>query len=125
MESLRQHLPLEIMNQLTLANVRLPHEREVGKYLARRKRLAVLLPKIACKLRDGFGSRVELSLELYKDPEIRDQYLTFYVRQEKYEPHFIDRIEVVSREFERQLETVSGHLLITTDFRSPRESDAF
>ncbi len=32
-----------------------------------------------------FGEQVQLSLEVYRDPEIRDEYLTLYVRQENYD----------------------------------------
>ena len=82
--------------------------------------LVKLLPAVCCKARHLFGSDNELSLELYKDPEFEDRYLTLYMRQEEYLPDTMDRIEAVRRQFDEALENVSGQLLITTDFRRPR-----
>jgi hypothetical protein len=112
--------PRDILNRLTRSNVLLAKRDEVEDYVAQYPALGSLLDGVCATVREAFGHRVELSLELYKDPEEQDQYLTLYVRQGKYESGILSRIEAVASQFTAQLETVSGHLLVTTDFRRPR-----
>ena len=76
-----------------------------------------LIGKVAA---NRFGGSAQLSLELYQDPEVEDSYLTLYVRQEPYDADILDQIEDVSRLFDAELATLSGWLLITTDFGAPR-----
>ncbi len=102
----------------------MPKRNGVVAYIAEHVNLAKLLPRICRQLRQAFGREVELSLELYRDPEIDDTYLTLYVRQEKYDSAIIERIEAVSRQFNDKLEQVSGYLLLTTDFHRPRGNNA-
>ena len=66
------------------------------------------------------GRRAQLSLELYRDPEVSDAYLTLYARQEDYEPGLMDELEEVSKQLDEHLEGTSGFLLLTTDFQPPR-----
>ena len=51
-------------------------------YLDEHGDLSQLLPEICGQIRKQFGPEAELSLELYRDPEINDRYLTLYLRQE-------------------------------------------
>ena len=67
---------------------------------------------------------MELSLELYKDPEVDDRYLTIYVRQKNYDSEIIKRIDKVSERFDDLLEKVSSFLLLTADSRRPRGKNA-
>jgi hypothetical protein len=117
--------PIPVLNgslPIVLAsfNVELPNRDEVEEYAANHSDLAALLAGICARLRSAFGPSVELSLELYRDPEQQEQYLALFVRQEKFEAGILNQIESVSRPFMSQLEAASGHLLITTDFRRPR-----
>jgi hypothetical protein len=112
--------PRDILNRLTRSNILLAKRDEVEEYVAHYPALGSLLDGVCATVRDAFGQGVELSLELYKDPEEQDQYLTLYVREGKYEFGILSRIEAVASQFTAQLETVSGHLLVTTDFRRPR-----
>jgi hypothetical protein len=114
----------DALDRLTTFNVLVTGRDEIAGYLTHHSDLEMLLEGICSKVREVFGPDAELALELYKDPEIDDRYLTLYVRQEKYQPGIIDRIEAVASQFMTQLETASGYLLITTDFRRPRGSDA-
>lgn len=92
---------------------------EVGQYIAHNGELGPALAEICAEVRRAFGPKAELALELYRDPEVDDQYLTLYVRQVEYATDIMDRIEAVLNQFMRRLEKCSGHLLITTDFRRP------
>jgi hypothetical protein len=93
---------------------------EAESYLAAHPQLAELIPAIAAEVRREFGTEAELSLELYKDPEVHDSYVTLYVRKKCYEPDMLNRLESVSKRFQTRLEEVSGYLLIATDFARPR-----
>jgi hypothetical protein len=93
---------------------------EVQKYLAEHTDLASALEEVCTAVRATFGVEAELALELYKDPEVQDRYLTLFVRQQQYPSDFMDRIEAVAEPFRAHLDSLSGHLLITTDFRRPR-----
>jgi hypothetical protein len=71
-------------------------------------------------VRQELGAEVELSLELYQDPEIDDRYLSLYVREREYRPDLMARIEVVRERVNPMLDDVPGDFLVTTDFRGPR-----
>ena len=108
--------------RLTPFNVITAHCDEVDQYVARHRDLGSALEDICAKIREAFGPKAELALELYKDREVKDKYLTLYVRQAEYAADIMDRIEAVSSQFIARLDRLSGHLLITTDFRRPRGS---
>ncbi len=112
--------PAALLQQLTPNKVQVPKRDEVLAYMVKFPQLGELVPAICARVRKTFGSQVELSLELYRDPEIEDRYLTLYIRQVEYNPNIMERIEGVSRLFDRGLEKVPGSFLITTDFCPPR-----
>jgi len=97
------------------ANVLVPRPDEVTAYLNQHPDLARLLPEICAQVRQAFGQAAELSLALYRDPEVDDRYLTLYVRQDPYGAGILEQIEAVSSRFHDSLAAVSGHLLISTD----------
>jgi hypothetical protein len=96
-----------------------PNPSPVINYLmAHRNMLDVLL--FACILTDEkFGKTSQISLELYSDPEIDDQYLSIYVRQASYEPDILDKIDTISNEYLEAMDIDLGYLIVTTDFRVP------
>lgn len=98
-----------------------PHPEEVIDYLQKHRGLYDVT-LYACSLtEEKFGAHAQISLELYKDPEINDQYLTIYVRQNEYEPDIIEKIEAVSKEFAPAMTGEEGYILVTTDFHPPLE----
>ena len=79
----------------------------------------------ACGLaRKQLGPNVELSLEVYHDPEIEDEHLVLYVRQESYSlaDNIMERINQIEDECADRLVGTSREFLITTDFRVPQEA---
>jgi len=102
----------------------LPQAQGVAAYLDLHPELAQLLPTICAEVRQALGPAVELSLEMYNDPEVDDRYLTLYVRQDQYEPDILDRLEAVSERFNYRLEEAPGYFLLATDFSRPRGSHA-
>jgi hypothetical protein len=109
-----------ILSELSLHQIVLPNSEQVRGYLLQYPGLAQILPDICAPVREEFGPEVELSLELYRDPEIDDRYLTLYVREKEYGPDLMKRIESVRERVNPKLEDVPGDFLITTDFRPLR-----
>ena len=101
-------------------NIVIPKRAAVLRYLKDDPQLANLVPDICRAARHQLGPEVELSLELYQDPEIDDRYLTLYVRQNPYEASIKDRIDAMREALAHILDRVAGRLLITTDFCPPR-----
>jgi hypothetical protein len=92
----------------------------VRDYLLRYADMIDLVLSVCTSAREKFSAPTQLSLELYRDPEIEDEYLTLYVRQKNYEANILDTIENISAPFDAELSTKSGWLLATTDFSPPR-----
>jgi predicted RNase H-like HicB family nuclease len=115
---------VDFFQHLAEHRVLLPNAQEVENYLAVHSEMAPILPMICADVRQTLGPDVELSLELYKDPEIDDRYLTLYVRKEKYESDILIHLETISARFNAKLEEISGYFLLATDFSRPRGSHA-
>lgn len=64
------------------ADIGISNAADVGRYLGEHTELRSVVPPICQRVRDEFGPDAELSLELYRDPEIDDRYLTLEVRPE-------------------------------------------
>jgi len=109
-----------LLNWLLQNQVVVPEPREVRDYLLRYPDITGLLPFVCRLAWERLGMHTQLSLEVYHDPEIQDEYLTLYVRRPHYEEHLISAIEDVCAEYEAELVGKSGWLLVTTDFRPPR-----
>lgn len=110
----------ELLHSLALLRVTAERPDEVEDYLADHTDLASALGEVCAAVRAAFGVVAELALDLYNDPEFHDRYLTLYVRQHQYSPDVMDRIEAIAEPFRAHLDSLSGHLLITTDFCRPR-----
>ena len=109
-----------VLRELLSKQIVVPNLAEVRDYLLRYPDLIELLPAICSSAAERFGLDAQLSLEVYRDPEIEDEYLALYVRQENYDQHLPKIIEEISAEYEAELADKSGWLLITTDFHPPK-----
>jgi hypothetical protein len=93
---------------------------EVRDYLFRYPDILEILPTVCELTRQRFDLQTQLSLEVYNDPEIEDEYLTLYVRQKKYDNEIMNKIKEIRKNYEKFLIERKGWFLVTTDFRSPR-----
>src|SRR5436190_8283622 len=100
-----------VRKQLADQGIVLPRPREVHAYLRQHPDLAELVPVVCAEARREFGSPTELSLEVYRDPEIDDAYLTLYVRQATYATDLLERIHRLAEASTKDLARGSGHLL--------------
>jgi hypothetical protein len=101
-----------------------PHPGEVTVYLGSHPDLAAAVPSVCAQARQEFGEEAELTLEVYRDPEIDDRYLTLQVWLPSYGETTLAKIDQVSQSFEEALCRASGYLLGTTDFAPPRANHA-
>jgi len=106
----------DVLEVLKAMHVMIPETSEVSEYILAHPDLSCLIPAICCKLIKMFPEDSKLFLEIYRDPEIHDEYLTLYVRKNVYEEQILDCIDEAMAEFERALGSASGWLLVTTDF---------
>jgi hypothetical protein len=96
----------------------------VRRYLRGRRDLGEVVPALCEHVRAEFGPEAELALEVYSDPEVRDEYLTLYVRLASYPPDMLERLERAGQPFEARLTRATGYVLVTTDFRTPSNTRA-
>ena len=108
----------KVLAALTAQGIALANEKEIAAYLAAHPDLADVVPSVGARVREEFGKNAQLTLRLYRDPEIDDRYLSLNVRLLGYDDRTMERIDRVSEPFDEQLCDVSGYLLVTTDFRS-------
>lgn len=108
------------LQELMRQGISLPEPSGVRRYLLKNPDLIALLKVVTKTAVRMFHDGSQLSLELYKDPEMDDEYLTIYVRQAYYDADILGRIEELSQLVEPSLADQAGWLLITTDFAAPR-----
>jgi len=110
----------EALYWLAMREVRIENPVEVRAYLLRYSDLLLVIPAIWKKAVALLSPSTQFSLALYRDPEIQDEYLTLYARQQKYEEGILDLIHTINVECEELLSQFSGWFITTTDFRRPK-----
>jgi hypothetical protein len=117
----RQRLARKTLEaQLAAQEILVPDFAEVRADLTSHPDLAKIVPSVCAAARNEFGPEAELTLQVYRDPEIDDRHLTLYVRLPSYEHDIIARLERVTQPFEEKLCSAEGYLLVTTDLSPPR-----
>jgi len=112
------------LQRVAALSVRIPRPKEVLAYLDRHPDMTDLIEKASAHSEQEFGNDADLTLELYRDPEIDDQHLTLYVRQAPYDKRIMERIEAVRARYRDALSEKSGWLQVTTDFCPPGTNHA-
>ena len=110
----------QVLKLLAFYGIEVPRPDEIRAYLSQHLDMVDLLSAVCLETLNQLGDRVQLSLEVYHDPEIEDEYLALYARQRKYDEDLLDRLDVISNQYEEYLVDKSGWLLLTTDFQPPR-----
>jgi len=114
---------IKIAQTLNLAQkdrVVVPRPDEVRSYLQNYPDIIDIIPSLCKKARKEFVLPTQLSLELYRDPEIEYEYLTLYVRQQNYATDILDKIDAISAEFDQAIAGKAGWLIMATDLCSPQ-----
>ena len=110
----------DTFSELKKLGVRIPSLARVRDYLLNYSDITDILHPLCQSIRECFGCEAEISLEVYEDPEIEDEYLTLYIRTQEYSDAVIGKIRDLRKEFEEQLSRTDGWILVTTDFKNPR-----
>lgn len=108
-----------VLRTLSSKRTVIPQPDAVQAYLTQYPDIRAVMQTICRTATVRFGEQVQLSLEVYRDPEIQDEYLTLYIRQDHYDEQLLTTIDGLSAECESLLMNTSGWLLVTTDFCSP------
>jgi len=109
-----------MLEYLASIQIAVPNPEEVQDYLSHYPDIIELVMFACEETRNHFSLPTQLSLELYRDPEIADQYITLYVRQKEYDENIMDVIEEIWSTYDDKLSTKQGDFFVTTDFDFPR-----
>ena len=108
-----------LLNWLLTQKVFILEPSQVRKYLIRHFDLTRIL-RSTCKVALArLGMTSQLALEVYRDPEIGDAYLTLTIRQHHYTKDILNQIEDLRAEYEVDLADSTGWFLVSTDFQPP------
>lgn len=108
-----------LLSEVCARGIRIPRPAEVRGYLLRFPDIVGVVRAAAMAAWARLGTKAQLSLELYRDPEIAHEYLTLYARQQHYDDSILEMIDEVSADHEEALTGTAGWLLVTTDFGPP------
>ena len=115
----------DLLQLLRARRVVVPDAVAVQDYLAGHPDLAAVVLRVADLLQRDFGAAEQVALELYRDQDVADEYLTYYVRSPSYtDDSIMSRIRKLWTEYGADLMDKSGWLLVTTDFDEPVPTDA-
>ena len=106
-----------VLRRLRKFGIRIPRPSEVREYLREYPDTVGALERIGEIAAAELGTTAELSLELYRDFETRDKYLTVYARQADDDDTLLDEIDRVRELYEPYIRDVSGWILLAPDFR--------
>jgi hypothetical protein len=110
----------KVLNLILHQNILIPHPDSLRNYLLQHLDMLNVLPFV-CKIAvDRAGSSSQLSLEIYRDPEIQDEYLTLYIRRSQYDESINTLIDAITIECREYFNNSEGWLIVTTDFRPPQ-----
>ena len=110
-----------VLNSLHLLNIFIREPSRVRTYLMEFDDILVPLHSAGEITRQKFGRNYELSLEVFKDPEAKDEYLTLYVRTEAYPDNIMDILDSIDDQYGPMMADKKGYLLVTTDFQKPEK----
>ena len=98
----------------------IPQPSELRQYFLAHPEILDVIVAVCEAVRHKFAAPTQLSLEIYKDPEIEDEYPTLYVRQTQYDKNLLGQLKKSRSEYEQILVINNGWFLLTTDFRPPK-----
>jgi len=103
------------LKKLQEIGISLPNPAEIRAYWLRFPDMIEATLYIAELVKQNFPQAI-LKLEIYKDPEIPDEYLLLKIREKQQEINILEKIEEVEEKFAEVLVTKKGWLLLTPDF---------
>jgi len=110
----------QVLSQVEALEILIPDSEDVRNYLFHFPDIIDLIIPICMLVKEKFSHPAQISLEVYHDPEIIDDYITIEIRQQKYDESVMKRIEEISPEYNYKLIDKEGWIFVTTDYRKPR-----
>ena len=110
----------QVLSQVEALEILIPDSEDVRNYLLHFPDIIDLIIPICMLVKEKFNHPTQISLEVYHDPEIDDEYITIYVRQYSYDRSVMKRIEEIETKYENELIDKEGWIFVTTDYRKPR-----
>lgn len=89
---------------------------DVRSYFDKHPDMPEVTERICQAARREFGPEASLTLLVYRDPEIEEEYLLLRVRLASYDTGTMRRVRSVSDPYEDELAGKSGAILVTSDF---------
>ncbi|OPY52612.1 MAG: hypothetical protein A4E49_01786 [Methanosaeta sp. PtaU1.Bin112] len=108
-----------ILGHFCALGARIESPSKVRDYLYRYPELIDLAQYSLDSALQHFGPDLELSLDMYQDPEAHFERLTLYVRQSSYDKNTMKIIKRIRKDYHQLFPCVRGRFLLTTDFRFP------
>lgn len=109
-----------LLNLLVSKKIIIPKPAEIRRYLMIYTDMIHIILPICAIINEKLNVPAQVSLEVYKDPEIKDEHLVIYIRQAVYDDEIMNIIDEISEECDGLLHNKSGWLIITTDFKLPQ-----
>ncbi|GAI50161.1 unnamed protein product, partial [marine sediment metagenome] len=103
-----------LLNLLVSKKIIIPKPAEIRRYLMIYTDMIHIILPICGIINEKLNAPAQVSLEAYKDTEIKDEYLVIYVRQAVYDDKIMNIIDEISEECDGLLHNKSGWLIITT-----------
>lgn len=104
------------LKRLQFKGVRLNKIEEIREYLLQFPDMIEATEEIA-SVSLATLSGIQLTLEVYQDPEIDDKHLVLYARYKNYDQDMMEKIRDVRKKSRKYLLGKSGWLHLTTDFQ--------
>lgn len=108
------------LSYLTALGILVSDPANLRRYLLHHHDIMDVIVSVCETARERFGTPTQLALEIYRDPEIEDEYPTIYVRHRDYGQNLVGKIKEIRRGYEQMLVGKTGWFLLTTDFRPPK-----
>ncbi len=96
-----------------------PNPGEVARYLRQNIGLYDVVLYACMLTEETFGNTAQITLDIYSDPEIDDEYLSICIRQSRYDADIMEKIDSICSRYEKALIDQTGWFIVTTDFRPP------
>ncbi len=106
-----------VLGYLGSLNITTNRTSDIKDYLYSHPDMVNFVKRISETTRDYFGDSAYLTLELYKDPEIDDKYLTLLINDRNAPGLILDKIYKIIEGYEKDFSELSGWLMLGPDYR--------
>ena len=110
----------QVLSQVKQLEILIPDIDDVQNYLIHYPDIIDLIMPICMLVKEKFKHPTQVSLEVYHDPEIIDEYISIEIRQSKYDESVRRRIDEIRTEYDENLIDKNGWIFVGTDYRQPR-----